>query len=39
MIDLPPDKVVACPTCGRKFRRASWWNVLSGAIWPDQLRR
>ncbi len=36
VIKLPVDAVVACPDCGRRFRRASWWNVISGAIWPEK---
>lgn len=39
LVEVPADEVVACPKCGRRFQRASWWNVLSGAIWPDTLRR
>lgn len=34
MIFIPVDETARCPDCGRAFRRASLWNVLSGATWP-----
>lgn len=31
---IPPRETVICPRCGQAYRRAAWWNVNSGAIWP-----
>lgn len=33
-LTLPPGVTVACPVCGRCYRRAASWNGLSGALWP-----
>ncbi|MBT8417944.1 MAG: hypothetical protein KJO42_10935 [Silicimonas sp.] len=34
IVKVPAGDTVACPRCGRRYRRATWWNVISGAIWP-----
>lgn len=34
IVKVPASETVACPVCGRHYRRASWWNLISGAIWP-----
>ena len=31
---VPPHETIECPICGQRYRRASWWNLASGAIWP-----
>ncbi|MFQ6548467.1 hypothetical protein AADZ90_010940 [Aestuariibius sp. 2305UL40-4] len=31
---VPPHETIVCPFCGQKYRRASLWNIVSGAIWP-----
>lgn len=35
LVSIPTDETVACPECGLRYRRARWWNVISGAIWPS----
>jgi uncharacterized Zn-finger protein len=32
---IPAGKTVVCPKCGQLYRRTTWWNVISGAIWPS----